>query len=111
MASVFLYVTTSGEAEAARIARILVDERLCACANVISGMRSFYRWQGEVQDDREAVLILKTRDSLADSATERIKALHGYDLPCVVVLPLVGGNPDFLSWIEKETAAAVPPRP
>jgi len=105
MAQVLLYVTAGDPDEAAEIGRTLVEERLAACANVIGAVRSFYRWDGEVQDDREAVLIAKTDASRVDAATARIKALHSYDLPCVVALPLVGGNTDFLAWIASETGA------
>jgi periplasmic divalent cation tolerance protein len=80
-----------------------VEERLVACANVIPGVRAIYRWQGAVRDEGEAVLIAKTEETRAEAATARIKALHSYDLPCVAVLPLTGGNADFLQWIESET--------
>lgn len=105
MALILLYVTTSGEEEAAMIGRTLVIERLCACANVIAGVRSFYRWEGKVEDDREAVLIAKTTDDRAAAATDRIKALHSADLPCVVALPVAGGNIPFLDWVAAETHA------
>lgn len=103
MASVLLYVTASGEDEARRIGRALVDEHLAACANVIPGMRAIYRWQGVVVEESEAVLIVKTRETLAHEVTARIKALHGSELPCVVVLPISGGNEAFLDWITAET--------
>jgi periplasmic divalent cation tolerance protein len=103
MNKVFLYVTAESAEEAARIGGALVEERLAACANVLPAMTSIYRWQGAVQRAAEAVLILKTREDLASEATARIKALHTYECPCVVVLPLAGGNPDFLAWIEQET--------
>ncbi|MDH3242528.1 MAG: divalent-cation tolerance protein CutA [Alphaproteobacteria bacterium] len=105
MAQVLLYVTAGDAEEAAFIGRTLVEERLLACANVIAGVRSFYRWQGEVRDDREAVLIAKTDASRVDDATARIKALHSYDVPCVVAVPLQGGNAEFLAWIASETGA------
>ena len=99
-----VYMTAADEDEAGRIGRALVEERLAACVNVIPGMRSFYRWQGEVHDDREVVMIAKTREALLDALTARVKELHSYDCPCVVALPIAGGNPDFLDWIEAETA-------
>ena len=105
MAFVLLYVTASDEEEARRIGRALVDERLAACANVIPGMRAIYRWQGAVCDEAESVLIVKTRDSLAETATARIKALHSNEVPCVVVLPISGGNEAFLQWMEAETGS------
>jgi periplasmic divalent cation tolerance protein len=103
MACVLLYVTAGDAEEAVEIGRVLVEERLVACANVIPGVRSIYRWQGAVRDEGEAVLFAKTEETRAEAATARIKALHSYDLPCVVVWPLTGGNADFLEWIENET--------
>ena len=99
-----VYMTATDEDEAGRIGRALVAERLAACVNVIPGMRSFYSWQGEVRDDREVVVIAKTRETLLDALVARVKELHSYECPCVVALPIVAGNPDFLDWIEAETA-------
>lgn len=99
----WLYVTTANTEEAQSIARTLVSERLAACANVLGPMRSFYWWEGQVQEEGEVALVLKTRRALADAATRRIKALHSYDCPCVVALDIAGGNADFLKWIINET--------
>lgn len=103
---VVLYVTCGSREEALKIGRALVEERLAACANVLSPHTAIYRWEGAVQEDPEIGLLLKTRRPLVDRATERVKALHGYSVPCVVALPVVGGNPDFLAWIGGETEAA-----
>ena len=99
-----VYITAGTAEEAERIGAALVEERLAACANVIDGMRAIYRWEGGVQNDEEAVLIVKTRADLLDALTERVKALHSYEIPCVVGLPIVGGNADFLDWIGAGTA-------
>jgi periplasmic divalent cation tolerance protein len=99
----WLYVTTANTQEAETIARTLVGERLAACANVLGAMRSFYWWDGEVQESGEVALVLKTRLDLVDAATQRIKALHSYDCPCVVALTIDGGNTDFIKWIVSET--------
>jgi periplasmic divalent cation tolerance protein len=103
MAAVLVYMTAGDRAEAVRIGRVLVEERLAACANVLDGMTSIYRWQGEVCEDGEAVLIAKTTEAQADALTERVKALHSYDCPCVVTLPVAGGNAAFLDWIAEQT--------
>ena len=100
-----LYVTTADADTALRIGRTLVEARLAACANVLPGMTSVYWWEGKVEQAAEAVLVLKTRASLVDAATARIKALHPYACPCVVALPVEGGNPDYLDWLRWETAA------
>ncbi len=99
-----VYMTAGTADEARRIGAALVDEGLCACANVIDGMTSIYRWEGRVQNDTEAVLIAKTREALVDALTERVKALHSYEVPCVVAIPITGGNAEFLDWIGAETA-------
>ena len=99
----FVYVTTGDREAALSIGRALVEARLAACANVISGMESVYRWQGAVEQASEAVLILKTRTSMLDALTEKVKALHKYDCPCVVALPITGGNADYLDWIAEQT--------
>jgi periplasmic divalent cation tolerance protein len=98
-----LYVTTEKLDEAWHIGQSLVTERLAACANVLPGMQSCYWWEGKLVQANETVLILKTRASLVDRAITRIKTLHSYSVPCIVALPIVGGNPDFLAWIGRET--------
>lgn len=103
MPHVLLYVTAADAAEATRIGRALVEERLAACANVMPGTTAIFRWDGEMKTASEAVLILKTNAANAIAATARVKALHSYSCPCVAVLPIDGGNADFLAWIDRET--------
>jgi len=102
---VLVYVTVGSEAEAERIARGILELKLAACANILPGMRSLYWWQGKLESAAETVLLLKTTSELADRATAEIERLHSYDVPCVVTLPVTGGNPDFLRWIEAETTS------
>ncbi len=99
-----IYITTASREEAQRIGRALVEERLAACVNILGGMKSLYWWEGEVSEGDETVLIAKTRLSLVDELTARVKALHSYSCPCVISIPLEGGNPDYLAWIASETA-------
>ena len=106
MSAFLVYVTTSDTMEAKRIGRDVVMARLAACANVHAPITSFYWWDGAVQEDAEAVLILKTSAGQIEALTARILALHGYDCPCVVALPIAGGNPAFLDWIAAETSQA-----
>ena len=103
MEAVFAYITVASREEADRLAATLVEERLAACANLIDGMRSVYRWQGSIEQATETVVIAKTRPDLLDPLTDRVRALHSYDCPCVVGLPVLGGNPDYLEWIVSET--------
>ncbi|MBN2037794.1 MAG: divalent-cation tolerance protein CutA [Chitinispirillaceae bacterium] len=104
MARFFIvYVTAKNKNEARTIGRTVVSEKLAACANVFGGMNSFYFWDGDLCDDNEAVVVLKTRNLLLDKLIKRIKALHSYDVPCIVALPISGGNKEYLAWIGKET--------
>lgn len=98
----FVYVTASDLEEAERIGEAVVDARLAACANVLDGMRSIFRWQGSVQKGREAILILKTREDLFDDLKQRIVELHSYELPCVVAMPIAAGHEPFLDWVASE---------
>ena len=104
MAHSLVYMTTETKADAERIGGALVGERLAACVNIVDGMRSMYWWDGAVQQASETILIAKTRTSLVDRLTERVRELHDYDCPCVVSLAIDGGNKAFLDWIDAETA-------
>ncbi len=103
MAECLVYMTASSADEAASIGKLLVEERLAACVNLIGPMTAIYHWQGDIQTGDEIVMIAKTRDDLVAALTERVKALHSYDCPCVVALPISGGNSEFLDWIKAET--------
>lgn len=102
--TVLIYATCPTVAEAERIGCALVDRELVACANVLPGMTSIYVWQGKRHQDSEAVLILKTRAALADRVVNEAKALHPYDNPALVVLPVAGGSADFLAWVQAQTS-------
>lgn len=101
--AVMVYMTASNADEAAKLARGLVEARLAACANILGPIRSFYRWDGKVQDEGEIALIAKTRAALVDALTAKVKELHSYSVPCVVAMPIATGNPEFLDWIGQET--------
>lgn len=103
-APVSVYVTVGNRAAGLALARALVEERLAACANVIEGVSSVYRWRGKVEASPEAVVVLKSRRGALEALTARARALHDYECPCIVALPIVGGNPAFLDWIAAETA-------
>lgn len=96
----FVYVTTQNHESALLIGQTLVEEKLVACVNILNGATSIYWWEGKVETASESVLIAKTTDALEEQVIERIKALHIYDCPCIVTLPIENGNKEFLSWIE-----------
>lgn len=98
-------LVTAPDAEAAaRLARALVEERLAACGNVVPAIRSIYRWEGTVHDEGEALLVLKTRAARVDALRARVLELHPYQVPEVLVLPVVDGSAAYLAWILAETA-------
>ena len=103
MAVCFVYVTAESRDQAIAIGRALVDEGLAACANVSGPITAIFRWEGAVQEGEEHVLIAKTRADLVDRLAARVEALHSYDCPCVVALPIDGGHRPFLDWIAAET--------
>jgi periplasmic divalent cation tolerance protein len=97
-------VVTAEDADwLAGFTRTLVEERLAACGHRVAAIRSVYRWQGEVHDEPEARVALHTRRSLVPAIVARTQQLHPYDVPCVIALPLVDGNPAYLRWIAEET--------
>ena len=104
MSTAMIYITAGSRTEAAKIGRTIVEERLAACANVVPEITSYYWWEGAVQEDSEASLILKTREELVEKVIGRVKELHSNDCPCVVSFPIAAGNNDFLNWIIKETS-------
>ena len=98
-----LYITTGSHEEAVAIGRALVEERLAACANVLPRITSLFWWNGAVQEEGEFALFVKTRRDRVDEVVARVNVLHSYDRPCVVALPIAGGNPEFLDWIVTES--------
>jgi periplasmic divalent cation tolerance protein len=103
MAYCSIYITAPAIDAAIRIGRLLVEERLAACANVIDGVRSIYRWGGEVVEDAEAAVIVKTRQALFEAVSVRVREIHDYTVPCIVAWAIVDGTPDYLAWIDAET--------
>ncbi len=101
--AIVVLVTTPTPERAAEIARAVVGERLAACGNVVAGLRSVYRWEGEVQEDEEALLLLKTTRARFEALRERVLALHPYDVPEVIALPILAGSAAYLDWIDAET--------
>jgi periplasmic divalent cation tolerance protein len=86
-----------------RLGRSLVEERLAACVNLVPGVRSIYRWQDAVQEDGEVLLVVKTSQQRCEALAARVEALHPYELPEVVVLPIEGGLDRYLAWILSES--------
>ncbi len=99
-----IYVTAPSAEEGQRIAQHLLQQRLAACVNLIPGVRSYYWWQGQIQADEEVLLVIKTRAELIENQLiPAVKALHSYQVPEIIALPIAQGSEDYLHWIDKET--------
>ncbi|MFH1100472.1 MAG: divalent-cation tolerance protein CutA [Methanobacteriota archaeon] len=98
-----IYSTTSSEEEAQKIAHILVKEKLVACVHIIPKIKSIYRWKGEIEVGNECVLLVKTTEKNVEKSIQRIRSLHSYDVPEILVLPPVGGLKEYLEYVEDET--------
>ncbi len=96
-------ITAPSEEVAHRIARTLVEERLAACVNLVPGLTSVYRWQGEVVEDKEVLLIVKTTTFAFPRLKERVLALHPYTVPEIVALPIAEGHVAYLAWLRENT--------
>lgn len=98
-----LAITTCPDMEIAEtLATALVEERLAACVNILPGARSVYEWQGKVEKEQELVLLIKSRSDRLNALETRLLELHPYELPELIVVPLVGGLAPYLSWIETQ---------
>ncbi len=97
------FVTAASTDEATRIAQALVEKRLAACVNIVAPVVSVYRWEGRVQQDAEVLLVIKTTDARLPDLIQRVKALHSYQVPEVIALPIADGSPDYLRWLLDET--------
>jgi periplasmic divalent cation tolerance protein len=100
---IVIYITTASVNEAKKIGRALVEEKLVACSNIISPIRSIYSWQGKICDDKEALMVLKTRKKLFNQIVKRVEKLHSYDVPEIIAMPIIEGSSKYLSWLNEET--------
>jgi periplasmic divalent cation tolerance protein len=96
---IIVFSTCGSAEEAGRIARALVEKKVAACVNILTGMRSVYRWKGAVEDAEESLLVIKTTRDLFGRVRDEIRALHSYEVPEVIALPVVDGLDAYLSWI------------
>ena len=100
-----MYVTAVDEAEAKKLACTLIQKKLIACANVFPSVLSCYEWESEYREEKEVILILKTRKDLFKKVKTAILQDHSYDCPCVVFIPILEGHGPFLSWIDSKVIA------
>lgn len=94
----------SSREEADRIARGLLEARLAACVNIVDGVRSVYHWQGKIEEGQETMLVIKSRRDLFENLQQRLAAMHSYEVPEAIAIPVVDGLPAYLDWMERELA-------
>jgi periplasmic divalent cation tolerance protein len=94
--------TCDSEEQAERVARALVEQRLAACVNILPGVRSIYRWKGQVEDASEWLLVIKSRRGLMDQLRAAISKIHTYEIPELLALPVVEGAENYLAWLDRE---------
>jgi periplasmic divalent cation tolerance protein len=101
--ALLVFTTLPSADKAAELAKLLVEERLAACANLLPAIRSIYRWQGKLQDENEVLLLLKTRAEHLERLKLRILELHPYEVPEVLAVPVEAGYQPYLEWLAGET--------
>ena len=98
---VLVIVTTSSKSEADNLVQKLLEEKLIACANVLGPVSSHFHWNGKVERSKEFLVLMKSRLNLFDTVSEQVKALHSYEIPEILALPIVAGSKAYLEWLEK----------
>jgi periplasmic divalent cation tolerance protein len=101
-ADIVVFITTANAEEAQRIADVLLEERKAACINIVPGVSSLFWWQGKLDSAAESLLIVKTKASVLSQVVNLVKQHHSYDVPEVIALPIIGGNQDYLEWMDRE---------
>lgn len=104
--NILVYCTVPDDDTAARLAHVLVDERLAACVSRIGALASTYRWQGEVRTEQEVLLLIKTRSERFDALEARVLELHPFDVPELIAVPIERGHQPYLDWLGTEVAAS-----
>ncbi|PPR77983.1 MAG: Divalent-cation tolerance protein CutA [Alphaproteobacteria bacterium MarineAlpha2_Bin1] len=100
---ILVYVTTDSEIEAIKLTKLVLNNKLAACSNIINGSKSFYWWNNEINESKECIIFFKTNLKNEEKLIEKVIKNHSYDNPCVISIPILKGNETFLSWIDKET--------
>ena len=100
---IIVLITATSKDEAARIGTALVNEHIAACANIVPQIRSLFFWEGKTQDESETLIIVKSRLPLLDRIITRVKELHSSTVPEVIALPVIGGSPEYLRWLQDST--------
>jgi periplasmic divalent cation tolerance protein len=99
MEIVFAYITCKNRSEAKKIGKVLLQDKLAACVNIFDNMNSMYWWKGKIEDANETVLIAKTTKKLFPKLSKKVKAIHSYEVPCILQIPITDGNKEYVDWL------------
>jgi periplasmic divalent cation tolerance protein len=97
-----IYITTSGISESKKIAQILLEKKLAACINIIPSIESIYLWKGEVEEDSESIMVVKTRSNFVEKLIKMVEDIHSYEIPCILEISVNSGSNNYLKWIDSE---------
>ncbi len=103
---IVLFITTASTDEAQRISTVLLERRKVACVNIVPRVSSHFWWENKLDSEEESLLIIKTKSSLLPEIINLVKGMHSYEVPEIIALPIVGGNQDYLRWIEESVSGA-----
>jgi len=103
-AYIVLFITTDSASEAQQISKVLLEQKKAACVNIIPNIDSLFWWEGKLDSERENLLVVKTKASLLPEIINLVKKVHSYAVPEIIAMPIVGGNQDYLEWIEKSVS-------
>lgn len=98
---IVVFITTPNIIEARKISKTLIEEKLAACCNIIEKVNSIYFWKGNIEDDFESIIIIKTKKDVFPELVERVKKLHKYNVPEIIALPIIEGSNSYLNWIDE----------
>jgi periplasmic divalent cation tolerance protein len=100
MSYLIVFMTASNREEAVKIVRVLLEERLIACGNVVDSVSSFFWWRGKIEEEKEALVIMKSDERLFKKLSKRVTELHSYDVPEILALPIADGSSSYLEWLK-----------
>jgi periplasmic divalent cation tolerance protein len=100
MKPIVVFITTPDETTAVKIAKTLVNESLAACINIVPVVRSIYKWKGEIYDERESLLVIKTMEEKLNDLINKVRQMHPYEVPEIIALPIIGGHDGYIKWVE-----------
>ena len=97
---IIVFCTVPDPEVAHKLSKVLVEERVAACCNIIPAVKSLYFWEKKLQEDQELLLIIKTREEVFPTLEKRIRDIHPYSVPEILALPIIHGNPEYLKWMD-----------